>query len=270
MTGPALTPGAQTPVPQPTHTAPAAHKGTSGLAITGLVLGIVAIAFSWFFLTTNFAIIHGFVGLVLAIIAIVVTAKRDAKKKGKGMAIAGAVLSVVALVIAFSIQASISSAVDSLTSSSSQSSDDSSDDKTDDSTDTVEEAEKPAAADGEGDLSEIHVKITSVAKGPADYAGKPTVVVTVDWTNTSDSNQMLSIAGDPKVYQNGKSLDTAIFGTQSPEGYDAMDSLNELKAGASATTLLAYTLDDETADVEVQLSDPFNDSVSVSKTFSLQ
>ncbi|RLE39587.1 DUF4190 domain-containing protein [Candidatus Woesearchaeota archaeon] len=69
-----------------------------GLAIAGMVLGIVSIVFSWAWFI---AIICGIVGLVLSLVALKKIKARQAE--GKGMAIAGLVCSIVGIAIGVAI-----------------------------------------------------------------------------------------------------------------------------------------------------------------------
>lgn len=89
---------------QPQPRAPYHHrKPVSGLAVTGLVLGIIALLISWIPIINNLAFILGIIGLIFAIIGIVKT-KRDSQRRGRGMAIAGTVLSVISLLIVIGTQ----------------------------------------------------------------------------------------------------------------------------------------------------------------------
>lgn len=241
---------------------PTTQKSTSAAGIVALILGVIAVVFSFIPIINNFAIVLAAIGLVLAIVAIVST-KKNGKKKGRGIAIAGLVLTVVALVISFAMQAAASSAIDeatkSLSSSTSQSAE---------SDDTKASEKTSDAQKNEGDLANAHASIESVAKSNNDYEGKPTILLTIKWKNTSDTNQSAMTALNPKVYQNKKTLDTAVY-TNNPKGYDPLDESNEIKAGAETTTILAYTLDDASADVEVELSNMIGNSATIVRTFKL-
>lgn len=242
-------------------------KSTTALGITGLVLGVVGVILSFIPIINNFAIILAVVGVVFGIIGIVAT-KKNGKKKGRGIAIAATVLSVIALIVSFSIQAAFSSAVDSATKSSSSTSQ-GSDSKAESKDSSASTDTASGAQENEGDLTSAHASITAAAKSSNDYNGKPTVLVTIEWKNTSSDNQMITTALNPKVYQNGKALDSAIY-TSAPQGYDAQAALTELKAGANTTTTLAYTLEDESTDVEVELSNLFDNGTKITRTFTLQ
>ena len=67
------------------------EKKSNGFAIASLVLGIVAIVFSFIGLSIPFELIIGIVGIVLGVVA--------KKKNPTGMATAGLVLSIIGTVL---------------------------------------------------------------------------------------------------------------------------------------------------------------------------
>ncbi|RSX56721.1 DUF5067 domain-containing protein [Bifidobacterium samirii] len=137
--------------------------------------------------------------------------------------------------------------------------------------DAKDETAKPSGEqDMEGDLNQLHVKIVSAVRSGNDYNGQPTVLVTYEWTNNTDKNNSFAALANPKVFQNGASLDTAIY-LDSPEGYDVNSYLTELQAGASGTVTLGYVLEGDSP-VTVDVTDlvSWDDSVKVTHTFDLQ
>lgn len=88
-----------------------AKKPVSGLAVAGLVLGIVALATSFLPIINNISFFIALVGIVLSIIGIV--GIRKGKNSGMGMGVAGLVLSIVACVAVLSSQAFYTAAIDS-------------------------------------------------------------------------------------------------------------------------------------------------------------
>ena len=83
---------------------------TSGLAIVGLILGIVAILGSWIPILNNAAFFIAILGLIFGIIALVSIMK--GKSSGKSMAIAAIVVSIVAGGIVLVTQHMFSEAID--------------------------------------------------------------------------------------------------------------------------------------------------------------
>ena len=89
-------------------------KGTSGMAIAGLVLGILAAVSSWIPIVNNLSFIIGVIGLVLSVVGVVGTVR--GKKAGKGIAIAALVINLVAAGIVLAMQSAMSAAIDDATS----------------------------------------------------------------------------------------------------------------------------------------------------------
>jgi len=75
----------------------------SGLAVTSLILGIIALLLAFIPIVNNFAFPQALIGLTLRVIGWV--GARRGKRTGKGMAIVGAVLAVLALVGVLASQA---------------------------------------------------------------------------------------------------------------------------------------------------------------------
>ena len=103
-------PGGQAQYPGPQQPGP--RKG-SGLAISALVLGIIALFLCWVPIINNFAAILAVVGLALGIPALI--SARRGKRSGSGLAVAGVILSVLALVGVFATQAFYGSVIDEVT-----------------------------------------------------------------------------------------------------------------------------------------------------------
>ena len=89
-------------------------KSTSGMAIAGLVLGILAAVSSWIPIINNFSFILAVIGLVFAIVGVVGTVR--GKKAGKGIAIAALAINLVAAGIVLAMQSAMSAAIDDATS----------------------------------------------------------------------------------------------------------------------------------------------------------
>jgi len=98
--------------PQPGGQQPATRKG-SGLAISALVLGIIALVLCWVPIVNNFAAILAVLGLALGIPALI--SARRGKRTGSGLAVAGVILSALALVGVLATQAFYSSVIDDVT-----------------------------------------------------------------------------------------------------------------------------------------------------------
>lgn len=117
---------------------------------------------------------------------------------------------------------------------------------------------------GEGALGDYSVKIVS-AKKAKDYAGKDALIVTYEWQNNSDSDQMFSVALNADAFQKGEECQPAVV-----SDLDAMKSLSKIKPGVTQTVEQAYLLKDASdVTVEVSLLISFTDKTKITKVFSL-
>lgn len=96
--------------PNQAPAAPSTKAPKSIAAIVGLILGIIALVLSAMPIINNFAFILGIVGLIFGIVGVVGT--RDRKKSGKGIAIASVIVAALACVIVLASQALYSAALD--------------------------------------------------------------------------------------------------------------------------------------------------------------
>ena len=102
------TPANPNQAPAPAASATKAPKSIA--AIVGLILGIIALVLSAMPIINNFAFILGVVGLIFGIVGVVGT--RDKKKSGKGMAVASVIIAALACVIVLASQAVYSASLD--------------------------------------------------------------------------------------------------------------------------------------------------------------
>ena len=186
----------QQPQPQPPQPQ---HLHTTICGIAAVVFGALGLVLSFIPIVNNIAAILGFIGVILAIIAIVGTFR--GKKRGKVLSIVAAVLSVLAIVITLAMQSAASKAIDDSIKESkgidtSQSSSSKSAGKSSDASKSkASEQKAQGEQDLEGDIEGAHVKIVSAVKSVNDYNGKPTALVTYEWTNnTSKNNSFATLA----------------------------------------------------------------------------
>lgn len=145
---------------------------TSGAAIAGLVLGIIAAVSSWIPIVNNFSFILAVVGLVISLVGLVGTMR--GKRAGKGLAVAALVINVVAAGVVLATQSAMSAAIDEATSGVV-------------STENVsvqDQAQDAHAQDAQGDAStgdSESYSITDVNMTGDDYS----VTITGSFTNNS-------------------------------------------------------------------------------------
>lgn len=241
----------QAPAPAP--------QGTSAMAITGLVIGIVALGTSFLPIINNVSFFIGLVGLVLAIVGIAGTGKR--KKKGRGMAVAGLVISIASIAVVLGSQAFYSSVIDSALDSAKATPRTAAEQSAaGDSSPAAAAGDSAAAADAAFGLS-----IDSVQKG-TDYSGGPVAIATYTFTNNSTEATSFIVSISAKAFQNGVQLDTAIG-----SGWDSSGSMKELKPGSSTTVQMGYKLDDNSP-LTIEASElwDFSDEVLLEETFSFE
>lgn len=235
-------------------------KPTSGLAVTALIMGIIAL-FSSFVPLLNLlsfpfvilAIIFGGIGLWQTLCR---------SKAGKGLAIAGLVLGVLALLVTFVMYGAASSATDGAAT----------DAVFDAAGPTTEQADASSAAGGDTQAAEpapaqeVDYAVTiDGCRVTEDYQGNPAVVVTYTFANNSDEAKSFMVALSPKVFQNGVELNTAIGSDWDSEKY-----MSDVKPGASTTVEMGYELEDM-SDVTVEVEELFSwdDVLLAEQTFSL-
>lgn len=127
------------------------------MAVGSLVMGIIALVFSFIPIINNAAFILGVIGLVFALAGLHATGRKG-YKKGKGLSIAGVVLCVLAMVITLAMQSGFSKAADSVSGS------------TGAATSQEKPGGKPAKADGGKSKTEtITLKATSTGSGSVTY-----------------------------------------------------------------------------------------------------
>lgn len=241
----------------PAQTPASAPQGTSAMAITGLVIGIVALGTSFLPIINNISFFIGLVGIVLAIVGIVGTGK--GKKKGRGMAVAGLVISIASIAVVLASQAFYTSVIDSALDSAKAT--------------PRTTSEQSAATDGSSAASEsataadsaFGLSIDSVQQG-TDYSGDPVAIVTYTFTNNSTEDASFMVSISAKAFQNGVQLDTAIG-----SGWDSSGSMKELKPGSSTTVQMGYELDDNSP-ITIEASElwDFSDEVLLEETFSFE
>ncbi|OFQ97556.1 DUF5067 domain-containing protein [Alloscardovia sp. HMSC034E08] len=239
-------------------------KSTSALAITSLILGVIALVLSFIPIINNFAFVLAIIGVIFGVIGLVATGKKG-KKKGRGLAIAGVVTTVLAMVITFAMQSAFSKAIDDATKEVTSST------STSSKADKSEKSEASADGSVKIDNGNYTVKILSAAKSGADYEGKPTVLVTYEVTNNKDENSNFMDI-NAAAFQNGKSLGAAIY-TENPEGYDPNSLMATLQPGATNTVTQGYVLNDETSEVTVEIKgtlDVASDAAVAKQKFPLQ
>lgn len=240
-----------------------------GMAIAALVLGIVAIVMFWI----------PIIGIICGIAAIV-TGVMSMRKinagnlPGKNMVITGLVTGIIGLIIsaitligAFSMGKSV---LDEMNQTDTSTNSDTNHQKAKGGEDS-EQKPKNKEMKGSGSLKGADVKIVSAQKGPADYEGHNTIIITYEYKNTDKENHSFMSGLRDKVFQKGTGLKTAYF-VDDVQGYNEDSQDTELQPNGSLTVTVAYQLNDDTSPVDVEISSGIDylGKSKVTQTFDLK
>jgi hypothetical protein len=102
------------------------------------------------------------------------------------------------------------------------------------------------------DLGQYIVSIDSASLA-TDDEGNDVIVVSYTWTNNSDDSQMASVALLAQAYQDGIQIDSAYLYGDSNFDFDAADK--NIRPGVTQSVVCAFTLENKTSPVEVEISD---------------
>ena len=103
-----------------------------------------------------------------------------------------------------------------------------------------------------GTLGDYTVTIKS-ARLTTNYKDEPSIIITYDFTNNSDKTASFAFSTSSKVFQNGIECDTTIS-SYNDDTFSSENSLKDIKTGATLEVEAIYKLNDETSDVEVEVS----------------
>lgn len=224
----------------------------SAMAITSLVLGILALLTSFIPIINNASFFLALLGVIFAIVGIVGTVRGN--RRGKPLAIAALIVNVLAAVIVLATQSMFSAALD-----------EAANDMSTTTPQTTEEQSATPATDAGAESSSAYAVTIDDCAVTSDYEGKSAIVVTYTFTNNSEDAQSFLSAISAKCFQNGVQLDIAMV-----SDIDSQSTLSEIKPGASVTVQEAYVLDDQ-SEVTVECSEliSFNDDILAERTFSV-
>lgn len=107
-------------------------------------------------------------------------------------------------------------------------------------------------------------KILSAEMGGINYEGKPTIVITYEYTNNNLETKSFNFAFDDLVFQNGIECEPNYL-------YDGDNSSKEVRSGATLLVQKSYILNDTVSNVEVEITAGFliYDNTVITKTFTI-
>lgn len=215
-------------------------QSTSGLAIAGLVLAILALLTSFIPIVNNASFVLGLIGAVLAVIGIVQTGA--GKRGGRGLAVAGLVIAVLSVVIVLVTQSMYSAAIDSVTegaqptqAASSSSSQATSDGATAGSSSSSADYSNQAVGQAVDLDNGLTISVDSVQTGLANYDGSSVTVVTVTYKNNGSSNVSFNAYDWKASDANGAQRNETYYASQE----NALNS-GTLSAGGTVTGTIAF------------------------------
>ena len=102
-----------------------------------------------------------------------------------------------------------------------------------------------------------------------DYAGNPIVIVKYKFTNNSDDPIAFWLAVDENVFQNDIGLNVCYLASDSAN-YSTDNQMKEIRKGATIEVEVAYTLNDTTTPIEVEVKEliSFSDK-TITKKFNI-
>ena len=121
---------------------------------------------------------------------------------------------------------------------------------------------------GKNNLGKYNVVIDS-CRLATDYAGNPIVIVKYKFTNNSDDPIAFWLAVDENVFQNDIGLNVCYLASDSAN-YSTDNQMKEIRKGATIEVEVAYTLNDTTTPIEVEVKEliSFSDK-TITKKFNI-
>lgn len=172
----------------------------SAAAITGFVLGVLALVGSWVPIFNNFAFILGFIGLIFAIVGVVACVRGT--RAGKGLAIAALILNVVACAVVLATQSIYVAAIDDAAESLENPATGISTAGTPDSDDSANDGEAVSGESSYTDLAlgtavdfanGLSVSVDSVQNDLVNYDGSVVTGVYVTYVNNGDDAESFNV-----------------------------------------------------------------------------
>ncbi len=118
------------------------------------------------------------------------------------------------------------------------------------------------------EIGEYELEIAS-SRLASSYDGKKVIIVKYIFKNNSDEPSAFYLTFEDHAYQNGVGLNEAYILDDSAN-YEADNQTKEIKSGASIEVEVAYELNDETTEVEIEVEELFSfDDTVIKKTFSI-
>lgn len=219
------------------------EKRKSGFGTASLVLGVIAICFSFIPLISYISFVLGILAIIFAIISL-------SKKASKGLAVAGLILAIIAVYMAYAMHKGVETAVGELSNTIGNG-----------NTEIVEYAQGDKAILGNGQITVTNVKRSQGNDWDKPKKGKEFVIVTVNIENKGKDK--LSYNPYDFKLQNSE-------GAQESTTFTTIDSDTSLTSGELiAGGKVSGTITFETTKGDKGLSLIYSDSVWSSKEIKI-
>lgn len=211
----------------------------SGLAISGLIVGILALITSLLPIINNISFFAALVGAVLAIVGLVSCLR--GKRGAKGLAIAAVAVNVVAIVAVLVSQSMYSSAIDSAVngpqavSSSKGGTDSTAGSNKEDEEDEEDVAENLAVGSKVELANGVTVSVDEIVTGLVNYDGTAMTGVRVTYVNNSDKTASFNSYDWKGESSNGVQSDSSYY-SEATEDL----SYGDLSAGGTVTGFVYF------------------------------
>jgi invasion protein IalB len=231
----------------------------SGMAIAGLILGIIALITSWMPFLNNMSFFIALVGVVLAIVGVVSTVKGT--HSGKALAIVAIVINIVAMAAVLAAQSATATALNkaingpsvSNVSESTTTDDSGSTSDASTTTDSGSTSDASTATDSDQEAATtdlavgtsvsldngLSVSVDSVKKGLTNYDGSAVVGVQVTYTNNGSDSKSYNFFDWKGEDSNGAQEDPVYYSNSTSSDEDDLQS-GSLAAGGSKSGMLYF------------------------------
>jgi flagellar hook assembly protein FlgD len=219
----------------------------SGMAIAGLILGIIALITSWMPFLNNMSFFIALVGVVLAIVGVVSTVKGT--HSGKALAIVAIVINIVAMAAVLAAQSATETALNKAINGPSVS--DVSESTTTDDSGSTSDASTAADSDQQAATTDLavgtsvsldnglSVSVDSVNKSLTNYDGSTVVGVQVTYTNNGSDSASYNLYDWKGEDSNGAQEDSVYYSNSTSSNEDDLQS-GSLAVGGSKSGMLYF------------------------------
>ena len=222
------------------------QNNNSGFATASLTLGIIGICLAPIAIINGLALILDLLAIIFGIVALIM-------KGRKGKAIGAIIISIIAIIITINRPGGVSKPSNTVQNNAT----------------TTQQTNSEENIEGKGTIRDFGVEIKDYTI-TSNSRDEKVLLVKIAFTNNDNEPKAFNYNLDCKAYQNGIELKTP-FSSYDIDGLDWEDKTKKIKPGVTYEFNMGYCLDNETSDVEVEISPTFFSKYSqkVKKTFKI-